>query len=75
VTVTWWAVSFLMKNLTEVLIWSFLKTEVLFVMRIETKVPKNKIFKTQVLKTNSTYFFFFALFLFFKILLCETHVI
>jgi hypothetical protein len=50
----WHAVSFWMENLTEVLIWSFFKTEVSFVMRIETHVPKNKIFKIQVLKTYLT---------------------
>jgi hypothetical protein len=36
-----------MKNLTKVLIWYFPKTEVPFVMRIETKVLKNKVVKTQ----------------------------
>jgi hypothetical protein len=43
-----------MENLTEVLIWSFRKTEVPSVMRIETHIPKNKVFKTQVLKTYLT---------------------
>jgi hypothetical protein len=36
-----------MENLTEVLIWSFPKTDVPFMMRIETQVLKNKVFKTQ----------------------------
>jgi len=42
------------ENLTEVLIWSFPKTEVKSVMRIETQVLKNKVFKIQVLKTYLT---------------------
>jgi len=42
---TWWTVSFLAKNLTKVLIWSFFKTKIPSVMRIKTQVPKNKVFK------------------------------
>jgi len=41
------AVSFWTENLTEVLIWYFPKTEIPFVMQIETQVLKNKVFKTQ----------------------------
>jgi len=40
--------------LTKVLIWSFPKTKVLSVMRIETQVLKNKVFKTQRPKTYLT---------------------
>jgi hypothetical protein len=47
--VTWRTVSFWTENLIEVPIWSFPKTEILSVMQIETQVPKNKVFKTQIL--------------------------
>jgi hypothetical protein len=40
------AVSFFTKNLTEVLIRSFPKTEVPTIMRIKTQGLKNKVFKT-----------------------------
>jgi len=40
--------------LTGVLIWYFSKTEVPFMMRIETQISKNKVFKTQVIKTYLT---------------------
>jgi hypothetical protein len=43
----WKTVSFWTKNLTEVLIWYFPKTKVPSVMRIETRVLKNKVSKTQ----------------------------
>jgi hypothetical protein len=52
----WRAVSFWTKNLTEVPIQYFLKIEVLSMIRIETQVPKNKIFKTQVPKRYLTIF-------------------
>jgi hypothetical protein len=38
----------------EVLNPSFLKTQVPYVMQIETEVPKNKVFKSQVLKMYLT---------------------
>jgi hypothetical protein len=44
---TWLAVSFLMENLTEVLIRSFFKIEVSSMRQIEIQELKNKIFKTQ----------------------------
>jgi hypothetical protein len=44
---TWGAISFWTENLTEVLIRSFLKTEVLSVMQIEIQELKNKVSKTQ----------------------------
>jgi hypothetical protein len=44
---TWQTFSFLMENLTKVLIWSFSKIEVLSVMRIETQGLKNKLVKIQ----------------------------
>jgi hypothetical protein len=47
---TWWSISFWTEKLTEVLIRSFLKTEVLSVMQIETQGLKNKVSKTQGLK-------------------------
>jgi hypothetical protein len=47
---TWWTVSFWTEKLTEVLIWSFPKTDVSSVMQIETQGLKNKVFKTQGLK-------------------------
>jgi hypothetical protein len=43
----WRVVSFWTENLTKVLIWSFSKTEVPFVMWIETQVLKTKVSKTQ----------------------------
>jgi hypothetical protein len=43
----WRTVSFWIENLTDVLIWYFLKTEVASVMRIETQGLKNKVSKTQ----------------------------
>jgi len=47
---TWRSVSFWTEKLTEVLIRSFLKTEVSSVMRIETQGLKNKVVKTHGLK-------------------------
>jgi len=44
---TWRTVSFWTENLTEVLIWSFLKIELPSIMRIETQGLKNKVVKTQ----------------------------
>jgi hypothetical protein len=44
---TWRAVNFWTKKLTEVLIRSFPKTEVSSVMQIETQELKNKVSKTQ----------------------------
>jgi hypothetical protein len=59
------AVSFWTENLTEVLIWYFPKTEIPFVMQIETQVLKNKVFKTQWPKTYLALwfitFFYFSL--------------
>jgi hypothetical protein len=46
-SVTWRTVSFWMEKLTEVLIWSFSKTHISSVMKIETQGLKNKVFKTQ----------------------------
>jgi len=57
-TDTWWAINFWIENLIEVLILSFYKTEIPYVMRIETQVLKNKVFKTQGSKTCLTFFFF-----------------
>jgi hypothetical protein len=54
VAVTWRAVSFWTENLTKVLIWSFPKIDVPSMMRIKTQIPKNKVFKTKVLKTYLT---------------------
>jgi hypothetical protein len=50
----WRTVSFWTENLTEVLIWSFPKIEVLSVMQIETQGLKNKVVKTQGLKIYLT---------------------
>jgi hypothetical protein len=47
---TWRTVNFWTEKLTEVLIWSFPKIDVLSVMRIETQGLKNKVVKTQGLK-------------------------
>jgi hypothetical protein len=47
---TWRTVSFWTEKLTEVLIWSFPKIDVLSVMRIKTQGLKNKVVKTQGLK-------------------------
>jgi hypothetical protein len=44
---TWRTVSFWKKNLTNVLIWSFFKIEVSFMMRIETLELKNNIAKIE----------------------------
>jgi hypothetical protein len=44
---TWQTVSFWIENLTDVLIWFFLKIKVSSVMRIETRGLKNKVSKTQ----------------------------
>jgi hypothetical protein len=56
----WITVSFWMKKLTEVLIRSFLKTQVPYVIQIEAhKTKKNKNFKPHVPKRCLTFFFFF----------------
>jgi hypothetical protein len=56
----WITVSFWMKKLTEVLIRSFLKTQVPYVIQIEAhKTKKNKNFKPHVPKISLTFFFFF----------------
>jgi hypothetical protein len=47
---TWRSVRFWTEKLTEVLIQSFLKTEISSVMQIETHGLKNKVSKTQGLK-------------------------
>jgi len=60
---TWQTVSFWTKNLTEALIWSFLKIEVSFMMRIETQVLKNKVSKTQEPKVYLIIFFQFSIIL------------
>jgi hypothetical protein len=54
---TWTTISFLIEKLTEVPIRSFLKTQVLSVIRIETQGVKNKVFKPQVPKMYLTIFF------------------
>jgi hypothetical protein len=46
----WLTVNFWTEKLTEVLIRSFLKTEVSSVMQIETEELKNKVSKTQELE-------------------------
>jgi hypothetical protein len=56
---TWQSVSFWTEKLTEVLIRSFLKTEVSSVMQIEIQGLKNKVSKNQGLKKCLTLFFFF----------------
>jgi hypothetical protein len=51
---TWRSVSFWTEKLTEVLIRSFPKTEVSFVMQIETQGLKIKVFKIQRLEKYLT---------------------
>jgi hypothetical protein len=52
---TWRSVNFWTEKLTEVLIWSFSKTDVSSVMRIKTRGLKNKVVKTQGLKRYLTH--------------------
>jgi len=54
----WRTVSFWMENLTEVPIWSFPKTKIPSIMRIETQVSKNKVFKIQVPIRYLTFFYY-----------------
>jgi len=51
---TWRSVSFWTEKLTEVLIRSFFKTDVSFVIQIETQGLKNKVSKTQGLEEYLT---------------------
>jgi hypothetical protein len=51
---TWRSVSFWTEKLTEVLIWSFSKTEISSVMQIETQELKNKVSKIQGLEEYLT---------------------
>jgi hypothetical protein len=56
---TWRVISFWTEKLTEVIIWSFLKTEVSSVMQIETQGLKNKVSKTHGPDEYLTLIFFF----------------
>jgi hypothetical protein len=53
----WRAVSFWKEKLTKVLIWSFHKTYISYVMQIETQELKNKVSKTQGAEEYLTLFF------------------
>jgi hypothetical protein len=51
---TWQSIKYWKEKLTEIPSLSFLKTQISFVIRIGTRIIKNKVFKIQILKMYLT---------------------